>query len=160
MASGAPPLHPMTARIGSTNLATLTARRLNGWMNVKIAPPSGWTPDFLYWIFPTRRNPGCVATQWQPSHLPSFTPAIFTYVHLVFGDQEPQLAVRTPAFLGESDDSFVTETSALELINIWTTWFWRTIGKVALVVTEPAWNFCWQLFTFHFFPLILLSLSS
>lgn len=118
VASGAPPLHLMTARIGSANLATLTARWLNGWMNVRIAPPSGWTPDLLYWIFPTRRIPGCVATQWQPSHLLSFTPAISTYVHLVFGDQEPQLAVRTPAFLGESDDSFVTETSALQLINI------------------------------------------
>lgn len=45
-----PRLHLMTARIGSTNLATLTARWLNGWMNVKIAPPSGWTPDLLYWI--------------------------------------------------------------------------------------------------------------
>lgn len=100
MASGAPPLHLMTAGIGSTNLATLTARRLNGWMDVKIAPPSGWTPDLRYWIFPTGRNPGCGATQWQPSHLPSFAPA--TYVHLVFGDQEPQLAVRTSAFLGES----------------------------------------------------------
>lgn len=108
-------------------------------------------------------------------------PAFFHSCHLHLRapgvwDEEPQLAVRTSVFLGwipvttqncftrwwiiVADDRSVTETSALELINISKTWLWRKNQQSCSCDDWTGTELLLKLFTIHFFPLSLSSYLS
>lgn len=166
-----PRLHLMTARTGSTNLATLTGRWLNGWMNVKIAPPSGWTPDLLCWIVKRYFKLEGILDVLRLSNnratcLLSLLPSSPTCTWCL-GRGTAACSANVCAFgcftrwsIIVADDRLATETSALEPIDISKTWLWRKNQQSCScddwTGTEPL----LKLFTIHFFPLSLSSYLS